>query len=104
MVTESEAAQTAELPIVIPVYNEQDSLPHLHKALVEALPELDRSWEVLLINDGSFGASEASEGVWAVLPLVGAHMRCPSSRSKDHPRTLSHGTHVWLIVNDRPFH
>ncbi len=51
-----EQAQQAGRPdvsIVIPVYNEEETLPHLRDALVEALDGMDRSWEVLLVNDGS---------------------------------------------------
>ncbi|MFW5869117.1 MAG: glycosyltransferase family 2 protein, partial [Armatimonadota bacterium] len=36
-----------------PVYNEQEALPHLRDALTGALETLDRSWEVILVNDGS---------------------------------------------------
>lgn len=40
--------------IIIPCYNEQDSLPHLYEALkvlMDSIPEYN--WEVLFINDGS---------------------------------------------------
>lgn len=42
-----------DLSIVIPVYNEEESLPHLHQAVRAALAELPRSWEVIYVNDGS---------------------------------------------------
>ncbi len=42
-----------DLSIVIPVYNEVESLPLLHKAIHEALQGLKRSWEVVYVDDGS---------------------------------------------------
>ena len=45
--------------VVIPIYNEEEALPHLYEALRSALETLDRSWEVLLVNDGSTDDSRA---------------------------------------------
>lgn len=50
---DSSHAQPLTLSLVIPVYNEEESLPRLEEALHEALDDLDESWEVLLIDDGS---------------------------------------------------
>ena len=53
---EEQEALDADRPavsVVIPIYNEEESLPHLYKALKGALEKLDRTWEVLLVNDGS---------------------------------------------------
>lgn len=47
-----------DLSIVIPVYNEVESLPLLHQAVCEALKELQRSWEVVYVNDGSKDGSD----------------------------------------------
>jgi glycosyltransferase involved in cell wall biosynthesis len=41
------------LSIIIPVYNEADSLPILHDALHNALDSLEYDWEVVLVDDGS---------------------------------------------------
>ena len=41
------------LSIVIPIYNEEESLPYLHAAVSEAMISFERSWEVVLVNDGS---------------------------------------------------
>lgn len=46
-----------ELSIVIPVYNEEESLPDLHRALQHALSESIPSWEVVYVNDGSKDSS-----------------------------------------------
>jgi glycosyltransferase involved in cell wall biosynthesis len=42
-----------DLSVVIPVYNEVDSLPFLHQSIHEALKDLKRSWEVIYVDDGS---------------------------------------------------
>ncbi len=42
-----------ELSIVIPVFNEQDVLPVLFARLYPALDALQRSYEILFVNDGS---------------------------------------------------
>ena len=41
------------LSVVIPVYNEEESLQGLYDALQEALQGMEQPWEVLLIDDGS---------------------------------------------------
>ena len=46
-----------DLSLVIPVYNEEESLPYLHKALHAALDALPQQWEVIYIDDGSVDKS-----------------------------------------------
>jgi glycosyltransferase involved in cell wall biosynthesis len=48
------------LSVVIPVYNEQESLPLLHSALHAALGALPHPWEVVLVDDGSRDDSAAA--------------------------------------------
>lgn len=50
-----------DLSIVIPVYNEAESVPHLGEALNAALATQGRSYEILLVDDGS------TDGTWAEL-------------------------------------
>jgi glycosyltransferase involved in cell wall biosynthesis len=42
-----------DLSIIIPAYNEEDSVQPLHAALLEVLPGLGRSFEILFVDDGS---------------------------------------------------
>lgn len=42
-----------EISIVIPVYNEEESLPRLLEELYPVLEELKRSYEIVFVNDGS---------------------------------------------------
>ena len=41
------------LSLVIPVFNEEETLPELHRRLGEFLGALGESWEVVFVNDGS---------------------------------------------------
>jgi glycosyltransferase involved in cell wall biosynthesis len=45
------------LSVVIPVYNEEQSLPGLHSAMQQALSNSSRLWEVVYVNDGSVDQS-----------------------------------------------
>ncbi|MBN2046979.1 MAG: glycosyltransferase family 2 protein [Anaerolineaceae bacterium] len=47
------------LSIVIPIYNEEESLPHLYQAVIDAMRDFEKSWELVLVNDGSKDASMA---------------------------------------------
>ena len=38
---------------VIPVYNEEESLPHFYPELLKYLPKLNKDYEVIFIDDGS---------------------------------------------------
>ena len=48
-----------EFSIVIPVYNEQETLPAVYERLIALLERLDGSSEVILVDDGSQDASFA---------------------------------------------
>ena len=42
-----------DLSLIIPVFNEQDNLPLLFESINNVMNSLDRSWEVILVDDGS---------------------------------------------------
>lgn len=46
-----------EISVVVPVFNEEESLPILVPQLVEVLNRLDRSYEVIFVDDGSLDGS-----------------------------------------------
>jgi glycosyltransferase involved in cell wall biosynthesis len=50
--TEARSA-APELSVVVPVYDEQDNVEPLYEALTHALSELDRSYEIVVVDDGS---------------------------------------------------
>jgi glycosyltransferase involved in cell wall biosynthesis len=47
------------LSLVIPIYNEEETLPLLFEAVYNALEDLPHSWEVILVDDGSKDGSFA---------------------------------------------
>ena len=48
-----------ELSIIVPVYNERENLPLLYEAVVKAVSPLQRTWELVLVDDGSRDGSVA---------------------------------------------
>jgi len=42
-----------DLSLVIPVYNEEENIPLLYRAVTAALKDLSQSWEMVLVDDGS---------------------------------------------------
>jgi glycosyltransferase involved in cell wall biosynthesis len=51
-----------ELSLIVPVYNEEETLPLLFDAILAALEPLARSWEVIFVDDGSRDRSVAVLG------------------------------------------
>src|SRR5438093_3585202 len=52
-------APAVDLSVVIPVFNEEDSLTPLHESLTSVLHELGKPYEVIYVDDGSVDASFA---------------------------------------------
>lgn len=55
----------AKLSLVIPMYNEEDIVPLLRKALEQFLGEVLCETEVILVNDGSVDSTLAQIAAWA---------------------------------------
>jgi glycosyltransferase involved in cell wall biosynthesis len=49
-----------KLSLIIPVYNEEESLPLLFEAIRQALESLPHTWEVIFVDDGSRDGSLAA--------------------------------------------
>jgi glycosyltransferase involved in cell wall biosynthesis len=59
-----------DLSIVVPVYNEQESLRLLYQAVCEAVTPLGLEWEIVLVDDGSRdNSSQSLEELALVDPL-----------------------------------
>lgn len=41
------------LSLIVPVYNEAENLPHLFEAVYKIIPPLNKTWEIILVDDGS---------------------------------------------------
>lgn len=58
-----------ELSIVVPVYNEEKNLPLLYEAIINALQEYKKTWEVVFVDDGSKdGSLEVLKGLFKADP------------------------------------
>lgn len=55
------------LSVVVPIYNEEDSIPTLHERLTASLNALGRSYEIIAVDDGSRDRS------FALLKALGQH-------------------------------
>ena len=42
-----------EVSIVVPIYNERENVDQLYSALMQVLPKLESSYEIIFVNDGS---------------------------------------------------
>lgn len=58
---QKEVPVSAELSVVVPVYNERESVPELYRRLTAALAGVVGSFEVVLVDDGS------SDGSWEII-------------------------------------
>jgi glycosyltransferase involved in cell wall biosynthesis len=47
------AASVPVISVVIPLLNEEESIPHLYRALTDALAAYGRAYEVIIVDDGS---------------------------------------------------
>ncbi len=54
------------ISVVIPLYNEEESIPHLRTALHEALENCGYSYEIIIIDDGSKDRSFVLLREWAL--------------------------------------
>ena len=55
-----DATPTVDISVIVPSYNENDSIPELTARLTEVLDGITKSWEVWYIDDGSNDGSDAS--------------------------------------------
>jgi glycosyltransferase involved in cell wall biosynthesis len=55
----------ALLSLVVPLYNEEETIPHLRRRLLEVTPLITSAVEIILVNDGSRDATGAELLRWA---------------------------------------
>ncbi len=81
------STQIPELSLVIPCFNESRVLPLLHQRLLESLPQLNLSWEVILVDDGSRDDTFAK--------LAALHEADPRFKVLSFSRNFGHQTAVF---------
>ncbi len=42
-----------DISIIVPIYNEEESIPHLYREVTDVLQEVKRTYELIFIDDGS---------------------------------------------------
>jgi glycosyltransferase involved in cell wall biosynthesis len=57
---EGAPSEAPQVSVVIPVFEEEESLPLLHERLVEVLDRLGRSYEIIYVDDGSRDGTPAA--------------------------------------------
>src|SRR5262249_18749046 len=83
------ASGRVDLSLVIPCYNETEVLPLLKTRLVESLPKLGVTWEVILVDDGS---TDDTREQLAALHRVDARFKIISlSRNFGHQAAICAG-------------
>lgn len=60
------AAPLPSVSLVIPVYNEEQTLAEVHRRVTAALQELGKPYEVIVVDDGS------RDGTWAIVERLAA--------------------------------
>ncbi len=60
LLASTRGAAPLDLSVIVPVFNEEESLLPLYKQLVAVLSKLDKSFEIIFINDGSSDGSYAA--------------------------------------------
>ncbi|MGA9829230.1 MAG: glycosyltransferase family 2 protein [Rhodanobacteraceae bacterium] len=58
--TDDATAGMPYLTVAIPIYNEEENIPILYQRICAALDALDRTWELVLVDDGSRDGSPAA--------------------------------------------
>lgn len=69
---EGAACAVPVLSVVVPIYNERDNIEPLHEALTFALRGVDRSYEILFVDDGS---TDGTRDVMRRLAVTDPHLR-----------------------------
>lgn len=67
-----------DISVVIPIFNEIETLPHLYAALHDVLPKMDCEYEILLVDDGS---TDGSDGELRRLAKNDSHIKVIEFRS-----------------------
>ena len=85
----SPPATTPEISVVVPLYNEEESIPELYRRVTTSLDALGLSFELVLVNDGS--KDRTPERMARLRRQDGRVVALPLRRNFGHQAALSAG-------------
>jgi glycosyltransferase involved in cell wall biosynthesis len=90
------------ITVLVPAWNEAESIPVLHREIVSALEALGQSWEVLYVDDGSRdGTDQAIASLAAVDPRVrGVSLRRNFGKSAALATGFELARGEWVVTMD----
>ena len=90
------------ITVLVPAWNEAESIPVLHREIVAALEVLGQSWEVLYVDDGSRdGTDQAIASLAAVDPRVrGVSLRRNFGKSAALATGFELARGEWVVTMD----
>lgn len=90
------------LSVVIPLYNEVDNIPELYRQLTSALTALGRSYEIIVVDDGSRdGSFEALAALHARDPrLKVIRFRRNFGQTAGFAAGFAHARGEWIVTMD----
>ena len=90
------------ITVLVPAWNEAESIPVLHREIVAALEALGQSWEVLYVDDGSRdGTDQAIASLAAVDPRVrGVSLRRNFGKSAALATGFELARGEWVVTMD----
>lgn len=86
-------APSVKIGVVVPCYNEEERLPSLLKTAVPFLnANYGKSWEILIVDDGSKDRTRQVAMDWAAKLNAGKHIRyCTLERNRGKGGAVTHG-------------
>lgn len=72
--------KTGVLSVVVPLYNEQETIVFLHERLVDVLKTIGRSFEIIFVDDGS--SDDSFSSMKALQPLIAIRLKRNSGQTR----------------------
>lgn len=88
------------ISVVVPVYNEEQNLPELHRRLLQAMRAIGQSFEIIFVNDGSTDKTEIVADTLAPLKLINLQRNYGQTPALDVGIHQSAGDIIVLIDAD----
>ena len=97
MVAFMEKGSRLQLSIVIPAYNEAESVAKLHAELLQVLNSLGKSFEIIFINDGSTDATLSELKKLKPIRIISFSRNFGKSQALQAGFSASRGEHIFTM-------